>query len=64
MDTWNLKKIETDGNCAFWKLLLTYQFFGGFVMFDILLGRHVFDTKLWFWNLLVISQVPFKGKLC
>ena len=42
-----LQKIEMDGNCAFWKLIIQSVFqisFVWFVMFDIMLGRHLFDT--------------------
>ena len=43
-----LQKIEMDGNCAFWKLIILSVFqvsFVWFVMFDIVLGRHICLTQ-------------------
>ena len=43
-----LQKIEMDGNCAFWKLIIPNVFqisFVWFVMFDIMLGRHICLTQ-------------------
>ena len=43
-----LQKIEMDGNCAFWKLIILSVFqisFVWFVMFDIMLGRHICLTQ-------------------
>ena len=43
-----LQKIEMDGNCAFWKLIILNVFqisFVWFVMFDIMLGRHICLTQ-------------------
>ena len=56
----NLKKIETDYSYALWKLVGQTVFqssFLLFVKFDILLGRNLFDTKLWLCHLQVIR--PF-----
>ena len=48
-DGQNLKKIERDYDCGFWKVVSLTVFQSSFLLvvtFDIMLERHLFDTKL------------------
>ena len=44
-----MKKIERDYDCGFWKVVSLTVFQSSFLLvvtFDIMLERHLFDTKL------------------
>ena len=58
----NLKTIETDPNCSFWKLVSLTVFQSLFMLlllidFCYAWEKNVFDTKLWFCLSWIISQV-------